>query len=137
MRRTVLFPPTAARNPAAKCSLLQLEKWLRHAARTSSPLRSRILVESIDSIGTTWLGLDAVSFVAPPQHSHRYACVGAPSSRRRSLRHLVPIQPIHSTSHLPRQRLRHLIERRRRGGACDRRIRRGCESGNAERLENC
>ena len=49
------------------------------------------LVECIGSIGTTWLGLDPVSFVAPPQHSPRYACVGAPRSRRRSRRHLVPI----------------------------------------------
>src|SRR5471032_2016113 len=39
------------------------------------------LVVCIGVIGTTWLGLDAMSVVTPPRHSHRYACVGAPSSR--------------------------------------------------------
>src|SRR5437763_12799850 len=49
---------------------------------------------------TTWRGLDAVGFVAPPQQSHHDACVGAPRPRRRSRRYLVPIQPIHSTTTL-------------------------------------
>jgi len=43
---------------------------------------------------------DGVSFVASPQHSHHYACVGASPSRRRSLRYLVPIDPLHPTSGL-------------------------------------
>ena len=38
-----------------------------------------------------------VSFVSPPQRSHRYACVGAPRSRRRSRRHLLSLQPLRAT----------------------------------------
>ncbi len=44
----------------------------------------RELVECNGRIGTTWLGLNAASFVAPPQNRPRYSCVGAPCSRRRS-----------------------------------------------------
>jgi hypothetical protein len=67
-----------------------------HGRMRIAPLRTTSAI-STSQIGSAWLDLESVRFVTPPQRGNRYAGVGAPRSRSRSLRHPLPLRLLQAT----------------------------------------